>query len=105
MDVMAELLDDDRIDRAVTGLPPWSRHGDELRATFTADSFRAAIGFVAAIADQAEELHHHPDIDIRYTTVSLALSTHSAGGITDADVELAGRINRVAAAAGVTAAG
>jgi 4a-hydroxytetrahydrobiopterin dehydratase len=101
---MAELLDNDRIDRAVTELPPWSRDGDELRARFSAASFRDAITFVGAIADQAEQLDHHPDIDIRYTTVSLALSTHSAGGITDADLELARRINRAAATAGVTAA-
>jgi 4a-hydroxytetrahydrobiopterin dehydratase len=102
---MAELLDSDQIDRAVADLPPWSRHADELRAQFTAASFRGAIAFVDAIADQAEELDHHPDIDIRYTTVSLTLSTHSAGGITDADLELARRINRVADAAGVSPTG
>jgi 4a-hydroxytetrahydrobiopterin dehydratase len=102
VDHMAELLDSEQVDRAVTELPGWSRQGDQLRAKFTAESFRDAIALVSAVADQAEEMDHHPDIDIRYTTVSLALSTHSAGGITGADVELAGRISRAAAAAGIS---
>jgi 4a-hydroxytetrahydrobiopterin dehydratase len=97
---MADLLDSAAIDAALADLPPWRREGDELRAGFEAPSFRAAIALVTAIADQAEDMNHHPDIDIRYTTVALALSTHSAGGITDADLDLARRINGVVATAG-----
>ena len=48
------------------------------------------------VAEQAEELNHHPDIDIRYTTLTFTLSTHSAGGLTGKDLELAGRIDRLA---------
>lgn len=102
---MAELLDTAAVDAAVADLPPWSRHDGEIVARFEAPSFRAAIALVTAIADQAEAMNHHPDIDIRYTTVALALSTHSAGGITAADLELARRINGVVATAGATAVG
>lgn len=101
---MADLLELAAVDDAVTHLPPWHREGDELLARFEAPSFRAAIALVTAIADQAEDMNHHPDIDIRYTAVSLTLSTHSAGGITAADLELARRINGVAAAAGARSA-
>ena len=97
---MAELLEHAAVDAELLELPPWSRTGDEIRATFTAPSFRAAIELVTAIADQAEELDHHPDIDIRYTAVTLTLSTHSAGGITGADLELAQRITAAASTVG-----
>jgi len=97
---MADLLEPAAVDAALSELPPWSRHDDEIRASFSAPSFRAAIELVTAIADQAEEMDHHPDIDIRYTTVSLALSTHSAGGITSADIEMARRIDAAASTVG-----
>lgn len=102
---MADLLDPCTVDAALADLPSWSRHADEIRVSFGAPSFRAAIELVTAIADQAEELNHHPDIDIRYTTVSLALSTHSAGGLTAADIELARRIDAAASAAGAQSVG
>lgn len=102
---MAELLEPAAVDDALVRLPPWHRRGGEIHARFDAPSFRAAIALVTAIADQAEDMDHHPDIDIRYTAVILTLSTHSAGGITAADVELARRINGVAAAAGARGAG
>ncbi len=102
---MPELLDSAAVDAAITDMPPWARDADVLRASFETPDFRAAISLVAAIADQAEDMNHHPDIDIRYNTVNLALSTHSAGGITSADLELARRIGKVAAAAGARPAG
>jgi 4a-hydroxytetrahydrobiopterin dehydratase len=101
---MADLLEPTAIDAALAELPPWSRQDDEIRASFSAPSFRAAIELVAAIADQAEEMNHHPDIDIRYTTVTLVLSTHSEGGITSADIELARRIDAVASTVGASPA-
>jgi 4a-hydroxytetrahydrobiopterin dehydratase len=67
----------------------WSRNESSLTSQFTAPSFLAAIELVNAVAVIAEELDHHPDIDIRWNKVSFALSTHSAGGITSLDFELA----------------
>ncbi len=71
----------------------WSRHGGLLTSEFTAPSFLAAIDFVNAVAVIAEELDHHPDINIRLNKVTFALSTHSAGGITTLDFELATAID------------
>lgn len=87
------LLTDTEIATALPSLDGWSRDGDTLRRTVELVSFPAAIDIVVRIADIAEALDHHPDIDIRWRTVSFALSTHSAGGLTDLDVELAQRIN------------
>lgn len=70
--------------------------GDTLRRSVTCEDFRAAIRLVDAIAVEAEALDHHPDMDIRYRTVHLTLSTHSAGGITTLDVELAHRVDALA---------
>jgi 4a-hydroxytetrahydrobiopterin dehydratase len=71
----------------------WSSYESELTSQFTAPSFLAAIDLVNAVAVIAEELDHHPDIDIRWNKVSFALSTHSAGGITSLDFELATAID------------
>ena len=71
----------------------WSRNESSLTAQFTAPSFLAAIELVNAVAVIAEELDHHPDIDIRWNKVSFALSTHSAGGITSLDFDLATAID------------
>ena len=67
----------------------WSRHESALTSEFTAPSFLAAIDLVNAVAVIAEGLDHHPDIDIRWNRVTFAVSTHSAGGITAFDFELA----------------
>ena len=67
----------------------WSGNESSLTSQFTAPSFLAAIELVNAVAVIAEELDHHPDIDIRWNKVTFALSTHSAGGITSLDFELA----------------
>jgi 4a-hydroxytetrahydrobiopterin dehydratase len=74
----------------------WSRNESALTSEFTAPSFLAAIELVNAVAVIAEELDHHPDIDIRWNKVSFALTTHSAGGITSLDFELATAIDSAA---------
>ena len=74
----------------------WSTHEGLLTSEFTAPSFLAAIDFVNAVAVIAEGLDHHPDIDIRWNKVILALSTHSAGGSTSLDFELAIAIDAAA---------
>ncbi len=99
---MTDVLDDAAIDTALRDLPGWTREGDGLRTTVTSPSFPAAIELVDAVAVAAENAQHHPDIDIRWCTVTFVLSTHSAGGITDKDVDLAGTIGTLAEHHGAT---
>ncbi|MEU1420416.1 4a-hydroxytetrahydrobiopterin dehydratase [Kitasatospora sp. NPDC005751] len=86
-------LTEDEITAALADLPEWSRDGDSIVRTADAADFPAAIRVVVAVAEQAEALDHHPDIDIRWRTLHFALSTHSAGGLTSLDVTLAARID------------
>lgn len=90
---MATPLSDIEIQRALGAAPGWIRRGNAISRTFECASFRAAIAFVNRIADAAEGMDHHPDVDIRYTRVSCHLSTHSAGGITRRDFTLARAID------------
>ncbi len=89
------LLNDQEIRARLDQLQGWTREGDVIRKTFTLDSFPAAIAFVNRIAERAEAADHHPDIDIRYDRVACALSTHSEGGLTGRDFDLAGEIDGV----------
>ena len=92
---MAERLSDIAIQRELGTLQGWSRRGDVITKTFQFRSFLTGIDFVAAIAKAAEAADHHPDIDIRYTKIVCSLSTHSAGGITQKDLDMARQIDRV----------
>lgn len=71
----------------------WERVDDSIQRTYKFPSFRSALAFVAFIGELAEDRDHHPDIDIRWNKVALTLSTHSAGGLTDKDFDLAGLID------------
>lgn len=82
-------LSDDAIRRELGTLPGWLHEGGMLRKTFAHPSFPEAIVFVSAVAQLAEVANHHPDIDIRYSNITLALVTHDQGGITEKDVALA----------------
>ena len=93
---MAEPLSDITIQRELGGLPGWSRRGDHLTRTYQFRNFSEAMLFVNRVANAAEAADHHPDIDIRYSKVTLSLSTHSAGGITDNDLQLAKAIDQSA---------
>lgn len=90
---MADLLDAAAITEALRGLPDWTHDGDALVLTAQLPSFPAAIGVVDRVAELAEQANHHPDIDIRWRTLTFRCSTHSAGGITDKDVSLAAAIS------------
>jgi 4a-hydroxytetrahydrobiopterin dehydratase len=94
---MAELLDHDGVTTALQSLDGWS--GDTSGITRTAElpSFVGAIAVVDRVAEVAEELDHHPDIDIRYRKLTFQLTTHDAGGVTDLDIQLARRINEIVA--------
>jgi 4a-hydroxytetrahydrobiopterin dehydratase len=71
---------------------PWERTGDVLVLERRFDTFAEAIAFVDAVAREADERNHHPDISVHYTAVRLELSTHDAGGLTELDLDLAGAI-------------
>jgi len=90
---MAERLSDIAIQRELGNLTGWSRRGDAITKTFQFRNFLTGIEFVSAIAKAAEAADHHPDIDIRYTKVTCTLSTHSAGGITQMDLDMARKID------------
>jgi 4a-hydroxytetrahydrobiopterin dehydratase len=87
-------LDEAGIAAALGQAPGWERAGAEIRRTYTFDDFRAALAFVNRVGDLAERAAHHPDIDIRYNRVTLALSTHDAGGLSAKDFDLARAIDR-----------
>ena len=93
----------EELDRALRELPGWIVEGDSIRKTYKHGSFAETIVFVNAVAHLAELANHHPDIDIRYTNVTLTLTTHDQGGLTDKDVNLARRIEEIRRKAGVPA--
>ncbi len=92
----APKLSDIEVQRELGTLTGWTRKGDSLVKTFTFPTFMGGIGFVDKVALAAEKMDHHPDLDIRYTKIAVTLSTHSAGGITVHDVNLAREMDRLA---------
>jgi 4a-hydroxytetrahydrobiopterin dehydratase len=96
-EVMSQLLTDSEVSQHLEGLPNWRRARDEpaITATYELTDFVAALDFVNRVGHEAELMNHHPDIDIRWNKVTLVLSTHSEGGLTSNDIELAHRINEV----------
>jgi 4a-hydroxytetrahydrobiopterin dehydratase len=86
-------LTSEELEQGLRELDGWSVEGDNLTKTLKFPTFPGGIGFVNRVADLAEEMGHHPDIDIRYSTVTLYLSTHDEGGITGKDITLARRID------------
>ena len=86
-------LSADEVATALQQLPTWSGDADGLRRTVQLPSFRDAVAAIVAIADVAEEMDHHPDVDLRWRTLHLTLVSHSAGGVSELDLELASRID------------
>lgn len=86
-------LNDASIDDWIAERNGWSREGDRLTKTYAFSAFRDSIVFVNRVASLADQADHHPDIDIRYDTVRIGLSTHDAGGITEKDTSLAEKID------------
>jgi 4a-hydroxytetrahydrobiopterin dehydratase len=95
---MRSKLSDLEIQRALGRLPGWARRGDTLTKTYTFPTFADGIAFVGRVAKAADARNHHPDIDIRYTKITCLLTTHDAGGVTDADLKLAEEIEKTAGA-------
>jgi 4a-hydroxytetrahydrobiopterin dehydratase len=83
------LLSENQIRERLARVPGWERRGNEIRRTWTFADFESSMSFVNKVAALAQAADHHPDIDIRYSKVTLALSTHDAGGLTARDFDLA----------------
>ena len=91
---MAELLSDEAIAEALEGLD-WSRDGNAIVKTTRRKDFAAALAWVNRVGELAEARNHHPDIAISWNKVTLTLSTHDAGGLTQAELDLAAEIDRL----------
>lgn len=94
---MSDVLKQEELEVALKKCPEWEIEADgkEIFRTVEFEEFMEAIDCVAEIAEMAEEAQHHPDFDIRHSRVTLRLTTHDAGGVTTADIEMAGRIDNV----------
>lgn len=84
----AKLTDED-IQGHLSRLPDWKRQGNAITKQYKFSDFTHAMQFVNHVAEEAESVNHHPDIDIRYNQVTLTLTTHDSGGLTQNDVNLA----------------
>jgi 4a-hydroxytetrahydrobiopterin dehydratase len=91
---MPPLSEHDIKSKLVT-VPDWQIESGELVRTFLFKDFRASLAFVNKVGDAAEQAGHHPDIDIRYNKVRLALVTHDAGGISQKDFDLAAAADKL----------
>ena len=89
-------LDDEQIEERLARLDGWERDGDAITKTFDRGDFVGSVRFVDAIVPAAEEMNHHPDVSISWSEVEVRLSTHSEGGLTGNDFELAAKIDELA---------
>jgi 4a-hydroxytetrahydrobiopterin dehydratase len=90
------LLGADEIHKRLEDVEGWERSGNSIRKQFTLDDFVGSVRFVDRLVEPAEEMGHHPDLEVSWNKVTVKLSTHSEGGLTEADFELAKRIDALA---------
>ena len=90
------LLSDSEVQERLAGLSGWTRSGVAIEKSFKRDDFVGSVEFVSSLVEPAEAMNHHPDLAISWDTVTVTISTHSEGGLTAADFELAGRIDALA---------
>jgi 4a-hydroxytetrahydrobiopterin dehydratase len=100
---MSRLLTDEEIERQLGDLPGWRRDSESIVASYDAPDFPTAVQLIVGAGDEAEQMNHHPDVDLRWKVTHWRLSTHSAGGLTQLDIELAHRISQIAARLNATA--
>jgi 4a-hydroxytetrahydrobiopterin dehydratase len=89
-------LSDTEVEGKLAGLPGWKRSGEAIEKSFKRGDFVGAVEFVSSLVEPAEAMNHHPDVSISWETVTVAISTHSEGGLTAADFELAAKIDDLA---------
>jgi 4a-hydroxytetrahydrobiopterin dehydratase len=87
------LLDDAEIEVRLAELPGWERRGEAIAKAFGCGDFVGSVRFVESLVEPAEAMGHHPDLEISWDTVTVTISTHSEGGLTVTDFELAGRVD------------
>jgi len=90
------LLNDSEIEAKLAALPGWGRVGEAITKEFDRGDFVGSVKFVSALVEPAEAMNHHPDLEISWATVKVTISTHSEGGLTAADFELAAKIDALA---------
>lgn len=93
--VRVALLSDAEIEERLAGLAEWERSGDAIRRTYECGDFVGSVGFVERMVGPAEAMGHHPDLEISWDRVTVTVSTHSEGGLTEADFELAAKLDAV----------
>ena len=86
-------LSDEEIDQRLSELAGWEREGDAIKRAFKLDDFKGSVDFVNRLTPAAEEMNHHPDLEISWKDVTVRISTHSEGGLTANDFELAGKVD------------
>jgi 4a-hydroxytetrahydrobiopterin dehydratase len=89
-------LTDEEIEAKLAELDGWTREGDAIAKTYERGDFVGSVRFVDAVVDPAEEMGHHPDLEVSWDKVTVTVTTHSEGGLTANDFELAGRIDKLA---------
>ena len=89
-------LSDGEIEERLSGLSGWERDDDAIKREFELADFKGSVDFVNRLTPEAEEMNHHPDLEISWNKVTVKLSTHSEGGLTENDFELARRISALA---------
>jgi 4a-hydroxytetrahydrobiopterin dehydratase len=87
------LLSDAEIEARIAELPGWERRGKAISKTFECGDFVGSVRFIDAIVEPAEAMNHHPDVAISWNKATVTISTHSEGGLTAADFELAGKVD------------
>jgi 4a-hydroxytetrahydrobiopterin dehydratase len=90
------LLDDSEVEAKLAELPGWERSGAAIAKEFERGDFVGSVKFVDSLVAPAEAMNHHPDLEISWATVKVTISTHSEGGLTAADFELAAKIEALA---------
>ena len=93
---MSDLLDNGEIQSRLSELNGWEREGDAITKTFERGDFVGSVEFVRRLVEPAEEMNHHPDLEISWDKVKVSITNHAAGGLTDADFELASRLDALA---------
>jgi 4a-hydroxytetrahydrobiopterin dehydratase len=90
------LLSDIEVEERLAGLSGWERSGEAISKRFKREDFVGSVEFVKSLVEPAEAMNHHPDLEISWDTVTVTLSTHSEGGLTENDFELAAKIDALA---------
>jgi 4a-hydroxytetrahydrobiopterin dehydratase len=91
-----DLLPDDEISERLGQLDGWTREGDAITKSFDRGDFVGSVKFVDLLVEPAEAMNHHPDVSISWSEVKVSITNHAAGGLTEADFELAGKIDALA---------